>query len=174
MKLISSIFINLLIISFLFGNIEDTTSLKSNFIQRVTNDQGSIIEYKGEVFATKGNLALWSYISPVNKQIFYNNGNVVVIEPELEQAIFSKLDKIPNLFQILKSAKKISNNKLLAKCCSNTYTITTNNGKIDKIEYKDEMDNFVTIKFYNQRLNEKIDRSVFTYKIPKHYDLLKQ
>ena len=91
-----------------YANILNIDSIESDFKQIITNTQNAKISYSGKMYATKRqNKALWRYISPVSKDIYYlGHGNLVIIEPSLQQAIYAKLNKIPNILKLLKDAKK--------------------------------------------------------------------
>jgi len=157
------------------ASLDKLNTLESNFKQSIVNEQNSKITYSGKMYATKqNNQALWEYNSPIEKKIYYKNGNIVIIEPELEQAIFAKLTKVPNVLQLLNSAKDIGNNQFVTTFNNIKYTITTDGNKIKKISYKDEIQNSVTIEFNSQKSNQQINQSKFAYKIPLDYDILEQ
>jgi outer membrane lipoprotein carrier protein len=161
--------------STIFANTLNIQTLESNFKQKITNDQNAVITYQGKMYATQNqNQALWEYNSPIVKKIYYKGGKLVIIEPELEQVIYAKLDKVPNILKLLKSAKKISANTLQTKFNGLTYNITTAGNKIQKISYTDEMHNRVVIEFSNEKVNSYIDNSRFVYVIPEDYDILEQ
>ncbi len=159
----------------LSDNITQLSSIESNFQQSITNEQNSKIIYSGKMYATqKENQALWEYQTPIVKKIYYKKGNIVIIEPELEQAIFAKLTKVPNVLQLLNSAKKTSKNELITTFNKIDYTITLENQTIKTISYVDEIQNHVTITFDKQKTNREIKSEVFVYNIPEDYDILQQ
>ncbi len=159
----------------LSANITQLNSLESNFKQSIVNDQNSRITYSGKMYATKqNNQALWEYTSPIEKKIYYKDGSIVIIEPELEQAIFAKLSKVPNVLSLLNSAKRISENRFETTFNNVKYMIETNGNKINSISYTDEIQNRVTIEFNTQKTNENINASKFVYSIPEDYDILEQ
>lgn len=159
----------------LSANITQLNSLESNFKQSIVNDQNSRITYQGKMYATKqNNQALWEYTSPIEKKIYYKDGSIVIIEPELEQVIFAKLSKVPNVLSLLNSAKEISENKFETTFNNVIYTIATEGEKIKSISYTDEIQNRVTIEFNAQKTNEYIDVNKFVYTIPEDYDILEQ
>lgn len=165
----------LLSCSLLSANITQLNSLESNFKQSIVNEQNSRITYSGKMYATKqNNQALWVYTNPIEKKIYYKDGNIVIIEPELEQAIFAKLSKVPNVLSLLNSAKQVSENKLVTTFNKIKYTITTNGNKIKSISYTDEIQNRVTIEFNTQKTNSAINADTFVYSIPEDYDILEQ
>jgi len=165
----------LLSTTYLSAKITQMTSLESNFTQSITNDQNSRITYRGKMYATtRNNQALWIYTNPIEKRIYYKDGSVVIIEPELEQAIFAKLAKVPNVLSLLNRAKTISNNRLQTTFNNIVYTITTDGSKIKRIDYTDEIQNKVSIEFNSQKVNKSIAGSKFSYHIPEDYDILQQ
>ncbi len=150
-------------------------SFASDFTQTIVNEQNARITYKGKLFAQKtNNQAVWIYTSPVNKKIYYTNGKVVILEPELEQAIFAKLDKVPNILTLLKQAKKIGKEKYVTTFNKIRYTITFTGKEPSKITYTDELHNRVQILFSHQKINTKIPQNRFRYTIPEDYDILQQ
>ncbi len=161
--------------SLISADLSNLKSISANFTQLITNSSHNTIKYQGKMYAKKqNNLALWIYTKPVEKKIYYRDGNIVILEPELEQVTFAKLNKVPNLITILKGAKKISDNQLVAKFNNTKYTITTNGDKISRVSYKDEMQNNVSIRFTNVKTNQFISDDTFIYEIPAGYDVLKQ
>jgi len=167
---------SLLLVSTISANSLDITSLETDFTQTIVNDQNAKITYTGKMYATSAkNQALWEYNSPIVKKIYYKGGKeLVIIEPELEQVIYAKLNKVPNILKLLQSAKKISANKLQTRFNGLTYNIETNGNKIEKISYTDEMQNSVVISFANEKVNGVIRGSRFAYTIPADYDILEQ
>ncbi len=161
------------IISLSFASFNNLKTFQADFKQILRNDQNNTITYTGRLYADSKSKALWIYKTPVSKKIYYDKNLVVIIEPDLEQAIFSKLKKVPNVLNILQKAKKIKHGVYIAKCCRKNFWIYLKNGVISKITYKDKMQNRVTILFFNQKVNKKISPSIFKYKIPAGYDILK-
>jgi len=156
-------------------DIPELQSFTANFKQTIVNEQNSHITYHGKLFAKKEqNKALWVYTSPIDKKIYYSKGKVVIIEPELEQAIFAKLDKVPNILTLLKKAKKIAPNTYVTTFNNTRYTITFKNGVLSKITYTDELHNRIKIVFQKQKNNAAIPESRFVYHIPEDYDILEQ
>ncbi len=154
------------------GNLK---SFASDFRQTIINNENSRIVYTGKLYAKKEkNQALWIYTSPIDKKIYYSSGKVVIIEPELEQAIFAKLDKVPNILTLLKKAKKIGKDTYITTFNNTRYTITMKNGTLHKITYTDELQNRITILFEKQKNNISIPDTRFAYRIPADYDILEQ
>ncbi|TWO27865.1 LolA-like outer membrane lipoprotein chaperone [Campylobacter insulaenigrae] len=145
-------------------------NFSSDFIQKVYNNNSSI-EYKGN-FIISQNKAFWNYIYPNSKQIYINQHEITIIEPQLEQVIFTKIQNLPNLQQIFKKAKKITEETYEANYENVKYKINFKNNKISNIFYTDELQNSVVIYLFNQKIDEKIDEKKFIPKIPNHYDIV--
>lgn len=143
----------------------------SDFIQ-IVKSKNSTISYSGHFILSK-NEAYWLYNTPSKKEIYINKNQVILIEHDLEQVIFSRLDNIPNLNEIFKKAKHIDNNKLIAQYEKTNYTIVLNNDEVKSISYKDEFENDITITLNNQIKNPKINPEIFKAKIPQNYDLVR-
>lgn len=152
---------------------KDFNSLRSDFLQTITSPEGSILSYKGELFAKKTNLALWKYKSPVKKSIYFLNDTVLVFEPDLEQVIISKISQVPNIQHILNSAKKGKDGVFYSTYEGVKFSVTLKNNLPKAISYKDKLDNKVDIKFLNPDVDVKLDDKVFSYQIPKDYDVVK-
>ena len=88
--MIKIIYIILLSLS-LFADFDKISSFRANFIQNVTNPNNKVVSYSGEVIAKAPYYMLWIYQSPIEKNIYLNKDFVIVDEPMLEQALFSKL-----------------------------------------------------------------------------------
>lgn len=155
----------------IFAFSAEYKSFSSDFTQRIRS-MNSTINYKGNFIITQKE-AFWNYKQPNKKQIFINNTQVVVLEPDLAQATYSKLDDTPNLTQIFKQAKKISATKYEAKYQKITYTITLEKDEIKTIAYKDDLGNDVLITLNNQKRNTAINKALFTPKIPPNYDIVR-
>lgn len=158
-----------LICSFIFAF--DYENYASEFTQNVSS-KNSKLEYKGH-FVLEKDRAFWSYESPSKKEIYINKNEIVIVEHDLEQVSFAKLEKIPNLNAIFKQAKEISPNKFKA-CYENVdYLITLFNDEIKSIQYTDEFENEVLITLHKPQKNSKINAQIFKPKFPQNYDILR-
>ncbi len=153
----------------LFAKI-NINSIKANFVQTITNDQNKTIKYSGKLFAKKNGFVLWIYQKPIQKKLYFLKNKVVIIEPDLEQAIFAKTDKIPKILNIIQNIK--NNNYIVIKYHGIHYKVTVKNNKILSINYIDKIGNRVKIIFKNEDVNLIIDNSIFQYSIPANYDIL--
>lgn len=157
--------------SFSFENLE---TFKANFIQTIKSTQNNSIEYKGDVFIKSSGNILWKYKTPIEKNVYVNKKYVIIDEPQLEQAIFTSLQDDINLIEILKKAKKISNNEYLAVIDGVDYKVQINNQSISNIEYKDKLENSININFTNTVNNSTIDNKIFKFSAPEYYDVIRK
>ncbi len=158
----------------IYAGIFDFRTLSSDFTQTITNEQNSTIVYTGNFYATNRQVALWIYKTPVIKKVYFIKNKVVIIEPELEQAIITTLQNSPNFTTIIKSAKQISKNRYMASYEDTNYYINVKNRDISSINYIDKLENRVSIKLKNLEKNIILDDALFKLNIPKDYDIVTQ
>jgi len=171
MKLFTTFFLTC---SILFSGVFDFETISSEFKQTITNEENSKIVYNGSFYATTKAKALWIYKKPIEKKIYFSQKRVVIIEPELEQAIITNLDNTPNITEILRGAKKISNDIYQTSYNDIQYTVKIKSSKIDTISYKDKLGNSVKIELLNQSTNTFLDNTLFVPSIPKDFDVITQ
>ena len=155
-------------------NLENLKSFKADFIQKITNESNTVIEYKGEVFIKNNGRVLWRYNTPILKNVYIINNIVIVDEPELEQAIYSTLEDNIDMIKLLKDARKIEKNKYETKLYNTLYTITTKENKIKSMFYKDELENKILISFENVKQDIEIKDEIFNFLAPEYYDIIKK
>ena len=156
------------------NDIRNLETFKASFTQIITSSTQNVIEYEGEVFIKKSGKIFWKYESPVVKNVYINNDSAVVIEPELEQAIFTQLESEINIIKLLNNSKKVSENLYTTNIDDVDYSIKTVNDKINQITYKDKLENSVDIKFSNVVQNGNISDDIFKYEVPDTYDIIKK
>ena len=117
---------------------------------------------------------MWHYKTPTIKNIFFSFTKVVVIEPELEQAIITNIKETPNLTAILANAKPNKNGVYEASFDDVKYLIELKGDLPNKISYTDKMDNKVVINLSNVRKNAPVNEAIFKPAIPKNYDIITQ
>jgi outer membrane lipoprotein carrier protein len=168
--------VTVLLLSSLFASysLTDIKSFKADFVQSVINESNKKIEYKGKLAIKENGKVLWRYQDPIIKNVYVDNNMVIVDEPELEQAIYTTLDKGINIVKLLKDAVKVDKNKYKSRLYNKDYFLTFENNKIKKIEFKDELENRVTIKFSNIEENVKIDEKLFKFTPPEYYDIIRK
>jgi outer membrane lipoprotein carrier protein len=168
-------FFTLLVLAYTLSlaSFYNLTSFEADFTQSVTDDKNVSINYSGHLIASKPQNALWNYTKPIKKDIYINNFEVTVVEPEIEQVIIRKIESDFNFFNMLKNAKKISKNMYEANYKDSNFIIKTKNKTIESISYLDEFDNVVKITFKNQKQNIKVDAEIFFPKYPLDFDIVR-
>jgi len=171
MKLFSTF---LLTCSVLFAGVFDFNTISSGFKQTITNEENSKITYTGKFYASTKTKALWVYEKPISKKIYFSKNKVVIVEPELEQVIITNLQNTPNLTEILKSAKRVTNNTYETEYNDTKYVIHVEGDKIESISYSDKLENHVLIKLFDQTINTFLDDTLFEVTIPDGFDVVTQ
>ncbi len=172
MKLLIGLFFTVFI-SFA-NDFKDITTFQASFHQSIINNSGNEIIYTGEIYIKYPALILWKYQDPIEKLVYITNTNVTIIEPDLEQAIISTLEKEINIIKLLKDSSLISNNRYKSTLYNTDYILTIDNNIFQKIEYKDELDNKIAITFSNIHQDQTINNDIFKFKIPYEYDIIRK
>lgn len=157
---------------FASSNLEDIKTFKANFIQKITNNSGKVIDYKGQVFIKNTGKVLWKYETPIEKNVYLINDLAIIDEPELEQAIYTKLEKTIDIIKLIQNAKKIDENRYEAELYEVKYNIFIKDSKITSLSYNDDLGNKTVINFENIEQNSNIDERIFVFFPPKHYDII--
>ncbi len=169
-----TLYLLILLSTAIFANIKSFDSFSAEFNQAITNGEKQTISYSGVLYIKNQNMALWKYKKPIDKSIYIKDGSVVVIDRDLEQVIFSKLEKNLNIVELLKEAKEITSNHLQKEQDGVIYNMFLENGELRRVEYIDSLENITVIKFLNVELNKLHDDSIFTPTIPRDYDVIKK
>ncbi len=157
------------------ADVKNLESFEANFTQVITNPNGKKIVYHGMFYAKKNNLALWNYEKPIKKIIYYIHNEVMIVEPELEQVVVTKMQDNQNLLSILNDSQEIEKNHFIADCCGAQYHIySKENLGILKIEYQDRLGNFSVINFTKQKINHQIEDKTFQPNIPEEFDIIRK
>ncbi len=156
----------------LFANFIQLHSFSANFTQTITDEQNKKLIYTGSLQAKEPQSALWLYKTPIKKSIYIKDNRVIVIEPELEQAIIKHIPANFDFFHMIKNAKQINKDTYITTLEGNTYTISVKNGLIVALDYKDDFGNSIHIVFSHQSQNKPINDTLFQAIIPSEYDIL--
>ena len=159
----------LIFIVFSYGFDLKYKSFESDFNQSVESENKTIF-YQGKVYIDN-NLVYWHYIKPIEKKIWAINNKIYVYEPDLEQVTIYKTSKQDNFFELIKSAKKIKENLYLKEYNNKEIYFKIRDNLIQKIYYKDKIDNLVTLNFYNIK-PKKFNISFFEPKYPEYVDII--
>ena len=153
--------------------LQNLTSFEADFTQKIDDKEKKVVIYTGKIYADKKlQKAKWSYVKPVRKDVYIQQKLVTIVEPELEQVIIRKIANDFDIFELLKNAKKIGKDLYITQYKKYTFKLYSNSKDIQKLVYKDDFDNLVTIEFSNQKYNKKIDPVVFKPDAPREYDLI--
>ncbi|MDR2789998.1 MAG: LolA-like outer membrane lipoprotein chaperone [Campylobacteraceae bacterium] len=174
-------FFTLLLLFTLFSNADDNAlkSISSDFIQTIKSVENDTIKYSGSFQAMNegdNNFALWNYKTPIVKTIYFINNDVIILEPDLEQAVITSVAEMPDISQILSEAvktNKLTNKAVTTNIQDINYTISFQNGTPIKIAYTDALDNKIEILLRNTLLNINIDKLTFRVNIPPNYDVVR-
>jgi outer membrane lipoprotein carrier protein len=156
-----------------FASFDAINTFQADFTQSVTDDKNKSLIYKGHIIASKPQNALWNYTKPIKKDVYINNFNVTVVEPEIEQVIIRKIESNFDFFNMIQNAKEIQKDKYEAKYKDAKFTITTKDKLIETISYMDEFENKVKIVFENQKQNEEINIDLFIPNYPLEFDIIR-
>lgn len=155
-------------------DIKNIKSFKADFVQVITSSNNNKINYKGEVYIKNDGKILWKYKKPIVKNVYILKDYAIVDEPELEQAIFTTLENEINIIKLLNEAKKINDKEFMSRIDNVDYIIELTNNKIDKINYKDKLDNKIEIKFSSVVQNEQLNDEIFKFTAPDFYDIIRK
>ena len=172
MKILTLIILNTLFI-FSMDLLKNINSLKMNFKQAITYDSGKVTNYSGIIHIKKPYYIKWEYTYPIKRNIYIMKNNIVLDEPELEQVSYIKIKKNLELFKIFRKTKKIAKNTYLANIQDKQYKIIYKNKIINKIIFKDELENNVNMVFSKHRKNIPYKNNFFIFSPPSYYDVLR-
>jgi len=156
------------------ASMKDITSYQASFEQTIIDQDNVKIVYTGTFQALKPRQALWQYKTPVEKRVYINNQQVVIVEPELEQAIFKYTNNNFSLFNILDDAKKIDTTTYEKTINERIYRLKIKDNKILRLDYLDDFENRVSIAFSKQKPNIALQSKNFHPIISEEYDIIKE
>ncbi|GAA8474316.1 LolA-like outer membrane lipoprotein chaperone [Helicobacter pylori] len=153
--------------------LQHLQSFSANFKQVLKNEKPLV--YYGVLKAKAPSLALWVYEKPLKKEIYMNDKEVVIYEPNLFQATITPLKDKTDFFTILKHLKKQDDGSFKTTIHKTTYRLIFKDGKPFSLEFKDGMNNLVTITFSQTEINPTIANEIFVFK-PKdeNIDIVRQ
>ena len=156
------------------GEIRLPVSFSAEFVQKVTNPKKKVLLYKGTVLMNGPDTLKWSYTEPVKKEVCSDRKRVTVVDHDLEQVSFYRMDKGINLAEVLENARHHKDNLYIAQYREKNYTIALDQeGMVEQISYRDDLDNVVNIHFYKMKYGSSpIRRSKLLCPYPKSYDII--
>ncbi len=160
---------------FLFGSeIKIPTSFTAKFKQKITNPKKVTIKYSGSILLDDSGAFKWIYKTPTKKEVCSNGKDFLVVDHDLEQVSFYRLNKNLNLLEVLKNAKHHKDNLFVASYQKKNYTFSIDSkGQIDQIAYRDDLENIVNIHFIKMHYSDKpISQKRLECQYPNSYDMI--
>ena len=160
------------LITSLFAFGESIQSFEAEFKQTITD---KVLSYEGKMYTKRPSFVLWNYTKPERaaKKLYLSETRAVLVQPMLEQATITRISNEMNFFEILTSAKPVDQTHYKARYKDIDFILLEENGIIISLSYQDELENDILITFSKQRQNRPIEDSLFTPKIPKEYDIIR-
>jgi outer membrane lipoprotein carrier protein len=158
----------------MFATIELPENFQADFIQKITNTKGKIIEYKGKVSFSNVTLFKWSYTKPTKKEVCTNGYEVIIVDHDLEQVSTYLIAKGMDIAKILENAKLHSSNIYVAQYENKKYTIQVNKKMLHSIAYFDDLENKVQIVFKHMKYGKgDLDDQTMMCNYSNDYDMIK-
>lgn len=157
-----------------YANSFNFKTFEAEFLQTIVDENAKKITYVGKIYLEGASKALWHYSSPVQKNLYFLDNTLTMVEPELEQAIIKKIDSDINIYKIIQNAQKIDENNYEANVYSKRYQIRTMNNTVEQITYVDDFGNSVSIAFENQKVDQQLAKETFAITIPSEFDIIRQ
>jgi len=156
------------------GGITLSPGMQAQFVQKITNPKKKVIRYEGRVLMDNGSRFKWSYLKPTKKEVCSDGRRVAVVDHDLEQVSYYRMDRGFDLGAVLKKAKHYKDNLYTARYGGRTYTIAVDaKGRVEQIAYRDDMDNVVNIHLYQVKtFSRPPAASAFRCPYPKSYDII--
>jgi len=157
------------------GGITIPASFSATFVQKVTTPKKKTVRYKGNVQVNRTRAFRWVYTVPASREICGDGKRVRIVDHALEQVIVYRVGNLVDLMQLLKRAKPHHGQIYTADYHGVVYTIKLDEqGRIEQVAYRDELDNTVNIRFHQVRYADTlIPAEKLRCRIPPHYDVIK-
>ena len=149
----------------------DFESMSCDFTQSVQSGK-KVAVYSGTVIVKKPLKALWSYKKPIKKEVYVGKNEIVIFEPEIDQATVQKNKSGFAIEEILKNAKQKNAKQYEAVIDGTKITFELKDGFFDRLEYEDNLANSVTIKLTGCKKNIKLDDGIFVFKPSASVDII--
>lgn len=149
-------------------------NFSANFTQVVIDENKKELRYEGKVYAKYPNASFWSYIKPVQKEIFINKKLVTIVESDLEQVIIQNIENEIDILKLLQEAQKVSEGVYETDYMGVNYRVYIEKKLPVQIEYKDKFENKVSISFQKVDITTQRSEEEFIAKYPEDFDVIKQ
>ena len=158
-------------VAFAWG--ENIQSIEADFEQRIENEDGMDMFYRGRILGSRQNKARWDYQIPLKKEIYMIDNEVMIYEPSLEQVSYSRLRTKSDFISILKSAKKQTDGSYHTTIEGIEYTLFVDkNNKPERIVFIDSMGAKSILTLSNVKINGTINDKVFHFSPPKGVEIV--
>lgn len=168
MKSICTIIVWLCCTSILFSQEpwRNVKSIEADFTQEIKGERGAIpVVYKGKLYAAD-NKVKWVYASPIAKEVYLEKTQAYIYEPQLKQVTVGNLKENVDFIQILKKVQAVGKDTYKTQIADIAYYVIIKDSKPYELHYTDSIDNSITIRFTNVKMNAKIDGSIFIFQPP--------
>ena len=156
-----------------FGWGENLQSIQADFEQTIVNEDGIPARYEGHIMGKAPNKVKWQYKTPLQKEIYMNENEVLIYEPLLAQVSHSYLKDQTDFISIIKSAKEHKDGTYHTKVDGVNYVIFLDDSKKpQRIEFTDSMGAKTTLKLRNVKLNVNLKDSNFNFILPKGVEVV--
>lgn len=157
----------------LFGWGEHIQSIHAEFEQHIVSEDGIPAHYKGQIFAQSPNKAKWLYEVPLKKEIYMNEDGVIIYEPDLEQASYSRLKSKLDFISILNDAKKHKDGTYRTRLDGVEYVLFVDkNNQPERVEFVDALGSQTILKLKNVKINTLKDVSLFEFTPPEGVEVI--
>lgn len=156
-----------------FGYGEHIQSLSADFIQQIVSEDGIPAHYEGKLIAKAPDKVKWLYTKPLQKEIYMQQREVIIYEPSLEQASYSRLKENSDFISIIKAAQKDSNGTYRAMVDKVEYVLFVDSEQNpEHIEFVDTMGAKTILSLKNVKINTKISDKSFNFTPPEGTEIV--
>lgn len=165
----------LYLINFCIALDKELYALSADFIQYQKQEENKIY-YSGSFMALSPYFAKWEYKQPFQKIVYLNDETLISYEPQLQQAIYTKISQKLNFLKIIQNAKQDRKNENLfvSEVEGQSYYLFVQNHLPTRLEYEDALGNINVIEFQNVILNPKLSKQDFIFSADRGIDIIKQ
>lgn len=193
---IFNIFLGLTSLSFAAPSIEllnqklaSFHSLSANFVQKVTSDDGSVLQTStGNMVIMRPGKFRWTVNTPITQQLITNGKTLWIYEPDLEQLTVRQLGnnlgqtplilltnpraQIQNSFQVKQSGSKFILTPKSKKDHFKQVVITFAGNQPQSLQLLNELGQNTLIQLGNVKMNPPVDMNQFNFVPPKGIDVI--
>lgn len=160
---------------FVYSSLSMPTNFKTNFVQTITNGDGKVLTYEGNITFRSSKLFKWNYTQPTRKDVCTDGWELMIVDHDLEQVSLYFMNRGLNLAKVVSNATKNGRNSFIATYNEVEYNLATDSqNQLKKVVYKDDLDNLVNIEFNNMKYNlDSVEDEYMRCQYPYEYDVLK-